>query len=272
MAERERRLTPPRGGVFVPRTKVLSAEDVQRALRRVAHEIAERNRGLEDVVLVGLQTGGVVFAERIAEVLHEVEETRMPVGNSRRGLLPRRRRDPAGAARGRDGYAGGPHGSDRRLGGRRALHGPYRARSSECAGGLRAGEVCPAGGHGGPWPSRAADPGRLRRARTSRRGSTSRWTSLWKGSSSATWCPNECDHVRSSDPDGRSIFCLWPISTQRRSAGYLRVADAFAEVARRPDPEGPDAPWQDCGDTLRRGVDSDEALLRDRRTSGCLRT
>ena len=80
MAERERRLTPPRGGVFVPRTKVLSAEDVQRALRRVAHEIAERNRGLEGVVLIGLQTGGVVFAERIAEVLFEVEGTRVPVG------------------------------------------------------------------------------------------------------------------------------------------------------------------------------------------------
>ena len=64
MAERERRLTPPRGGVFVPRTKVLSAEDVQRALRRVAHEIVERNRGLEDVVVVGLQTGGVPLAER----------------------------------------------------------------------------------------------------------------------------------------------------------------------------------------------------------------
>jgi pyrimidine operon attenuation protein/uracil phosphoribosyltransferase len=59
---------------------VLSGEDVQRALRRVAHEIAERNRGLEDVVLVGLQTGGVVLAERIAEVLLEVEETAIPVG------------------------------------------------------------------------------------------------------------------------------------------------------------------------------------------------
>jgi pyrimidine operon attenuation protein/uracil phosphoribosyltransferase len=80
VAERERRLTPPRGGVFVPRTKVLSGQDVQRALRRVAHEIAERNRGLEDVVIVGLQTGGVVFAERIAEVLQEVEGTSIPVG------------------------------------------------------------------------------------------------------------------------------------------------------------------------------------------------
>jgi pyrimidine operon attenuation protein/uracil phosphoribosyltransferase len=80
VAERERRLTPPRGGVFVPRTVVLSSADVQRALRRVAHEIAERNRGLENVMLIGLQTGGVVLAQRIAEVLLEVEGTKVPVG------------------------------------------------------------------------------------------------------------------------------------------------------------------------------------------------
>jgi pyrimidine operon attenuation protein / uracil phosphoribosyltransferase len=80
VAERERRLTPPRGGVFVPRSMVLSAADVQRALRRVAHEIAERNRGLEDVILVGLQTGGVELTKRIAEVLLEVEGTQVPVG------------------------------------------------------------------------------------------------------------------------------------------------------------------------------------------------
>jgi pyrimidine operon attenuation protein/uracil phosphoribosyltransferase len=80
VAERERRLTPPRGGVFVPRSMVLSAADVQRALRRVAHEIAERNRGLEDVILVGLQTGGVALTKRIAEVLLEVEGTQVPVG------------------------------------------------------------------------------------------------------------------------------------------------------------------------------------------------
>ena len=35
----------------------MSAQDVQRALTRIAHEIVERNRGLEDIVLVGLQTG-----------------------------------------------------------------------------------------------------------------------------------------------------------------------------------------------------------------------
>ena len=80
MAERERRLTPPRGGVFVPRVQVLTPEDVQRALTRIAHEIVERNRGLEDVVVVGLQTGGVPLAFRVAQVLEEMEGTAVPVG------------------------------------------------------------------------------------------------------------------------------------------------------------------------------------------------
>ena len=80
MAERERRLTPPRGGVFVPRVQVLSAEDVQRALTRIAHEVVERNRGLDDLVVVGLQTGGVPLAFRLAQVLEEMEATAVPVG------------------------------------------------------------------------------------------------------------------------------------------------------------------------------------------------
>ena len=47
--------------------------------------------------------------------------------------------------------------------------------------------------------------------------------------------------------------------------GILRVADAFAEVGEAADPEGPDAPWQDGGDALRRGVHAHEAVFRDRR-------
>ncbi len=80
MAERERRLTPPRGGVFVPRGQVLSAEDVHRALTRIAHEIAEHTRGLADLVLVGLQTGGVPLAFKLASILEEVEGEVVPVG------------------------------------------------------------------------------------------------------------------------------------------------------------------------------------------------
>jgi pyrimidine operon attenuation protein/uracil phosphoribosyltransferase len=58
----------------------MSASDVHRAITRMAHEIAERNRGLQHVVLIGLQTGGVSIAERLAETLAEVEGASVPVG------------------------------------------------------------------------------------------------------------------------------------------------------------------------------------------------
>ena len=46
----------------------------------MAHEIIEANKGLDDVVIVGLQTGGVPFAESIAAALLELEEVQVPVG------------------------------------------------------------------------------------------------------------------------------------------------------------------------------------------------
>jgi pyrimidine operon attenuation protein/uracil phosphoribosyltransferase len=52
---------------------VLSADDVRRALTRIAHEIVERNHGLERVVLVGLQRGGVWIADALAEILHGID-------------------------------------------------------------------------------------------------------------------------------------------------------------------------------------------------------
>ncbi len=80
MAERERRSTPPYGGVFVARTQVMDADDVRRAIWRMAHEIVERNHGLDGVVLIGLQTGGVLLAEAFAEALAEIDGTDVPVG------------------------------------------------------------------------------------------------------------------------------------------------------------------------------------------------
>ncbi len=73
MAERERTSTPPDGGVFVARSKVMDADDVRRALWRMAHEIVERNQGLDQVAIIGLQTGGVPLARRLAENLAEIE-------------------------------------------------------------------------------------------------------------------------------------------------------------------------------------------------------
>jgi pyrimidine operon attenuation protein/uracil phosphoribosyltransferase len=67
VAERERSHTRPLGGVFVAHSQVLTPADVQRALTRMAHEVVERNGGIDDVVLVGLQTGGVPLANTMAE-------------------------------------------------------------------------------------------------------------------------------------------------------------------------------------------------------------
>jgi pyrimidine operon attenuation protein/uracil phosphoribosyltransferase len=47
----------------------------------MAHEIVERNRGLKNVVLIGLQTGGVLIAERLGELLLEIEGKAPPVGS-----------------------------------------------------------------------------------------------------------------------------------------------------------------------------------------------
>ena len=73
MAVREQRRTPPTGGVFSAQSQVMTAADVQRATTRIAHEVVERNRGVDEVVLIGLQTGGVWLAERLTEVIGRIE-------------------------------------------------------------------------------------------------------------------------------------------------------------------------------------------------------
>jgi pyrimidine operon attenuation protein/uracil phosphoribosyltransferase len=80
VAERERRITPPYGGVFVARKRVMDAAAVRRAVTRIAHEIIERNAGLDEVVLVGLQTGGVSLARELADALARIEGVEVPVG------------------------------------------------------------------------------------------------------------------------------------------------------------------------------------------------
>ncbi len=80
MAERERRLAPPFGGTYVARSQVLDAEAIQRALTRISHEIIERNSGVADVLVIGLQTGGVPLAERIVELLDDFEDVDVPLG------------------------------------------------------------------------------------------------------------------------------------------------------------------------------------------------
>ncbi|WGL50451.1 bifunctional pyr operon transcriptional regulator/uracil phosphoribosyltransferase PyrR [Nocardioides sp. BP30] len=60
---------------------VLDAEDIARALTRISHEILERNKGAEDLILLGLQTRGVPLARRIAEKISEVEGIGIATGS-----------------------------------------------------------------------------------------------------------------------------------------------------------------------------------------------
>jgi pyrimidine operon attenuation protein/uracil phosphoribosyltransferase len=58
----------------------MDAGDVQRAVWRMAHEIVEHNHGLDGVVLIGLQTGGVPLAEKLADALEAIESVKPPTG------------------------------------------------------------------------------------------------------------------------------------------------------------------------------------------------
>ncbi len=65
----------------MPADKVLlTADDIRRALTRIAHEVVERNRGVEGLVFVGLLTRGVPLARRLAERIQEFEGAAVPVG------------------------------------------------------------------------------------------------------------------------------------------------------------------------------------------------
>lgn len=68
------RTTPDDGRV------VLSAPEIGRALRRISHEILERNKGADDLVLLGIPTRGAHLARRLADALKDVEGIDIPVG------------------------------------------------------------------------------------------------------------------------------------------------------------------------------------------------
>lgn len=64
---------------FVARTRHFDRDEVDRAVRRMAHEVFEHN-ALSDVVIIGLQSGGVAFAARLATVLREISGQSLALG------------------------------------------------------------------------------------------------------------------------------------------------------------------------------------------------
>lgn len=65
---------------------VMDADDLRRAVHRIAHEIVERHQGAERVILVGIHTRGVPLARAIADSIASFEGTRPPVGELDIGL------------------------------------------------------------------------------------------------------------------------------------------------------------------------------------------
>ncbi len=60
--------------------QIMSAQDVGRAITRIAHEIVERNRGAEGLVLAGIRTRGAPLSQRLAKRIEEFEGQEVPVG------------------------------------------------------------------------------------------------------------------------------------------------------------------------------------------------
>ena len=66
---------------IVKKTSIMDADGIRRALIRIAHEITEQNRGVENVALVGIRTRGVPLAARIAEEIQKIENVSVPTGS-----------------------------------------------------------------------------------------------------------------------------------------------------------------------------------------------
>jgi len=59
---------------------LMTADEIRRTLARVAHEILEQNKAVQDIILVGMRTRGVPLAQRIARLIENFEGLRTPVG------------------------------------------------------------------------------------------------------------------------------------------------------------------------------------------------
>ena len=59
---------------------VLNAGEINRALRRIAHEILEKNHGSTEILLLGIPTRGVLLSQRIARVISEIEASEVALG------------------------------------------------------------------------------------------------------------------------------------------------------------------------------------------------
>lgn len=61
-------------------TKIMDQEAVRRAITRMAHEIIEKNKGVEDLVIIGIRTRGVILAERLKKSIETIENKKVLSG------------------------------------------------------------------------------------------------------------------------------------------------------------------------------------------------
>ncbi len=60
--------------------KIMNEKSIALALTRISHEIIERNKGTENIVIIGIRTRGAILAERLAENLSKIGKVTLPVG------------------------------------------------------------------------------------------------------------------------------------------------------------------------------------------------
>jgi pyrimidine operon attenuation protein/uracil phosphoribosyltransferase len=60
--------------------QILNSQEIKRALTRIAHEIIEKNKGVEKLCLIGIQKGGVILAERLASQIEVIEGKKIDIG------------------------------------------------------------------------------------------------------------------------------------------------------------------------------------------------
>ncbi|MDS1029622.1 bifunctional pyr operon transcriptional regulator/uracil phosphoribosyltransferase PyrR [Bacillota bacterium LX-D] len=65
---------------LIEKAKIMDADKMRRSLVRIAHEIVEKNKGTENLALIGIRRRGVPLAERIAKLVKDIEGVDLPVG------------------------------------------------------------------------------------------------------------------------------------------------------------------------------------------------
>jgi len=68
------------GRNLAEKAQLMDANDIRRAIVRIAHEVIERNQGVSDLAVVGIRTRGVPLARRLADAIRSIESTPVPVG------------------------------------------------------------------------------------------------------------------------------------------------------------------------------------------------